>query len=135
MQKQIEGTIKEGLVSIIMPAYNCGQFISKTIDSVISQNYSAWEMIVVDDCSSDNTEAVVKEYIKSDSRIKYFRGDQNKGAAYCRNKAIRIAQGEFIAFLDSDDLWSSDKLEKQIKFMIENDYNFTSTSYSKIDEE
>jgi teichuronic acid biosynthesis glycosyltransferase TuaG len=125
----------EDLVSIIIPAYNCEKFIGLTLDSVIFQTYNNWEAIIVDDCSTDNTARVIKEYISKDSRIKYFRLEKNSGAAMSRNKAIDIATGRYIAFLDSDDIWVPEKLEKQINFMESNKYNFTCTGYSKIDEQ
>ena len=121
------------LISIITPTYNCGKFIDRTIDSVISQTYSNWEMIIVDDCSTDNTEEVVKKY-KKDKRIKYYKLKNNSGAAVARTEAMKKAKGNYMAFLDSDDLWYKDKLEKQLNFMIENNYDFTCTSYEQIDE-
>jgi len=124
----------EDLVSIIMPAYNCGDFIEITLNSVIAQSYKNWEVIVVDDCSTDNTSFVVKEYAKKDERIKYNKLDKNSGAAVARNTAVDLANGKYIAFLDSDDVWVPEKLQKQIRFMKENGYNFTCTSYTKIDE-
>lgn len=126
---------KEELVSIIMPAYNCGDFIGITLDSVINQSYKNWEVIVVDDCSTDNTADVVQEYIKKDNRIKYHKLEKNSGAAVARNKAVDLAAGKYMAFLDSDDVWFPEKLTKQIGFMEENDYGFTCTSYTKIDEQ
>lgn len=126
---------KEELVSIIMPAYNCGDFIGETLDSVINQSYKNWEVIIVDDCSTDNTAEVVKEYIKKDNRIKYHKLEKNSGAAVARNKAIDLATGKYLAFLDSDDVWFPEKLAKQIGFMEENDYGFSCTSYTKIDEQ
>ncbi|MBM7606285.1 glycosyltransferase involved in cell wall biosynthesis [Metabacillus crassostreae] len=134
MKLNRDKNIDEDLVSVIMPAYNCGEFIGFSLDSVIDQTYRNWEVIVVDDCSKDNTEEIIKEYILKDSRIKYYRLPTNSGAALARNKAIEHARGKYIAFLDSDDVWRNDKLTKQITFMKLNDYNFTCTSYSKIDE-
>ena len=125
----------EELVSIIMPAFNCGDFIGTTLDSVINQSYKNWEVIVVDDCSTDNTADVVQEYIKKDNRIKYHKLEKNSGAAVARNKAVDLAAGKYMAFLDSDDVWFPEKLTKQIGFMEENDYGFTCTSYTKIDEQ
>jgi len=122
------------LVSIIMPAYNCEKFISETIDSVLKQSYQNWELIIVDDCSTDSTADIVKEYADKDSRVKYFENDKNSGAAISRNNALKHATGRFMAFLDSDDLWRANKLEKQIEFMIENNYGFSCTEYDKIDE-
>lgn len=117
-----------------MPAYNCADFVGIALDSVIAQTYGEWEVIVVDDCSTDNTAEVVKEYITKDSRIKYYRLENNSGAAIARNKAIDLAQGRYMAFLDSDDVWFPEKLTKQINFMKQNGYHFTCTSYTKIDE-
>lgn len=121
------------LVSIITPSYNTAKFIGKTIDSVQSQTYPNWEMIIVDDCSTDNTDDVVAAYM-SDKRIKYIKNEKNFGAAVSRNKALREAKGKWIAFLDSDDLWMPEKLEKQIRFMEKNGYHFSYTNYEEIDE-
>lgn len=121
------------LVSIIMPSWNTGNFIAESIQSVINQTYKNWELIIVDDCSTDNTDEVVSFY--KDQRIKYLKNEKNSGAAITRNKALREAQGEWIAFLDSDDLWAPEKLEHQINFMKNNGYNLSFTEYEKIDEE
>ena len=111
--------MKEDLVSIIMPSYNTGKFIKETINSVLNQTYNNWELIIVDDCSTDDTEEIVNAI--KDNRIKFLKNSTNSGAAISRNKAIKEAKGKWIAFLDSDDLWKSEKLTKQIKFMKEND--------------
>lgn len=126
--------MKEKLISVIMPTYNCAKFIGETIETVIAQTYKNWELIIVDDCSKDNTNEIVDKYILKDNRIKYHRLDTNQGAAMARTKAMELANGNYMAFLDSDDLWKNDKLEKQIKFMEENNYNFTCTAYEQIDE-
>ena len=102
----------DGLVSIIMPSWNTAKFIAETIQSVIDQTYQNWELLIVDDCSTDNTDEIVASF--KDDRIKYFHNEKNSGAALTRNRAMREAQGEWIAFLDSDDLWMPKKLEKQI---------------------
>ena len=120
-----------GLVSIIMPSYNTASFIEETIQSVLNQTYTNWELIIVDDCSTDNTNEVV-DTIK-DCRIHYLKNEKNSGAAISRNKALREAKGQWIAYLDSDDLWMPEKLEKQIKFMEENGYVFSYTNYEEID--
>lgn len=125
--------MEDKLVSIIMPTYNCAKFIGKTIESVIAQTYENWELIIVDDCSKDNTEEVVSKY--KDNRIKYHRLKNNSGAAVARTEAMKKARGSYMAFLDSDDLWKKDKLEKQLEFMNKNNYNFTCTEYEQIDEE
>ena len=119
------------LVSIIMPSYNTAQYISETIQSVINQSYQNWELIIVDDCSTDDTDIVV-EKIK-DPRIKYTKNERNLGAAISRNRALRIANGRWIAFLDSDDLWKPEKLEKQIFFMEKKKCYFSYTDYEEID--
>lgn len=124
--------VVDGLVSIIMPSWNTEQFIAETIQSVIDQTYTKWELIIVDDCSTDNTDLVVESF--KDDRIKYFHNDKNSGAALTRNKAMREAKGEWIAFLDSDDLWMPEKLEHQIEFMKKNGYGISYTEYEKIDE-
>ena len=123
-----------GLVSIIMPSYNTASFIGESIQSVLAQSYKDWELIIVDDCSPDNTDEVVKPYL-SDERIKYIKNDRNSGAAVSRNRALREAKGKWIAFLDSDDLWMPDKLKKQISFMEKNGYHFSYTNYAEIDTE
>lgn len=124
----------EGLVSIVTPTYNCAKYIEETIKSAQEQTYSKWEMIIVDDCSTDNTKEIVSKYILEDSRIKYFCLEKNSGAAVARTKAIELANGQFIAFLDSDDLWTKDKLEKQMNFMKKNDIAFSCTTYEQVDE-
>lgn len=120
-----------GLVSIIMPSYNTAPYIKQTVQSVLAQTYTNWELIIVDDCSTDNTDEIV-DAIK-DSRIRYFKNEKNSGAAISRNKALREAKGQWIAYLDSDDLWMPKKLEKQIKFMEENGCAFSYTNYEEID--
>ena len=122
------------LVSIIMPSYNTGRFISDTINSVLSQTYTNWELIIVDDCSTDNTDEIVNPFL-TDTRIKYLKNEKNSGAAVSRNRALREATGKWIAFLDSDDLWLPEKLEKQIEFMEKNGYSFSYTNYTEIDED
>lgn len=122
----------DGLVSIIMPSWNTGRFIGESIQSVLNQTYRNWELIIVDDCSTDHTDEVVASF--QDERIRYFHNEHNSGAALTRNYALREARGEWIAFLDSDDLWEPEKLEHQIKFMVDNGYSLSYTEYEKIDE-
>lgn len=117
----------EVLVSIITPVYNSEKFIGCTIKSVLEQTHKNWEMIIADDCSSDNTEAIVSQF--KDSRIKYLRLDKNSGAAVARNMALERANGRFIAFLDADDMWRQQKLEKQLRFMINAGLGFSFTGY------
>lgn len=121
------------LVSIIMPSYNTARFISEAIESVLAQTCSNWELLIVDDCSTDDTDAVVCPYL-ADERIRYIKNDSNSGAAVSRNRALREAKGKWVAFLDSDDLWLPEKLEKQISFMEKNDYSFSYTNYIEINE-
>lgn len=124
----------DDLVSIVTPLYNSEKFIEETIKSVLKQSYINWEMLIVDDCSTDLGPSIVKKYFEKDSRIKYIRMEKNSGAALCRNKAIELAKGEFIAFLDSDDLWLEKKLEKQVKFMKNNNYAISFHEYEEISE-
>lgn len=127
--------MREGLVSVITPTYNCGQFIGETIESIQKQTYQNWEMIIVDDCSTDNTKEIVEEYIRKDDRIQYHCLETNSGAAVARTRAMQIADGEYMAFADSDDLWTEDKLEKQLEFMKKGSYAFSCTAYEQIDED
>lgn len=120
------------LISIITPTYNSSRFIEETIKSVLKQSYSNWEMIIVDDNSTDDTFEIVSKYLSN--KIKYFKLGANSGAAITRNYAIKIASGNYLAFLDSDDLWDEFKLEKQLDFMIKNNYHFTSTRFQRINE-
>lgn len=122
------------LVSIIMPSFGTAPFIAESIESVQAQSYKNWELIIVDDCSPDNTDDVVRPYL-SDERIKYLKNEKNSGAAVSRNRALREAKGKWIAFLDSDDLWMPEKLENQIRFMEKNGYCFSYTNYAEIDTE
>lgn len=123
-----------GLVSIITPTYNCGRFIAESIESVIAQSYGNWELVIVDDCSTDNTKEVVKKYSQNDHRIKYHRLSDNLGAAVARNTALSIAKGRWIAFLDSDDLWMPNKLERQLEFMVIHGYSFSYHKYKEMNE-
>ena len=122
------------LVTIITPSYNSSIFILKTLKSVTSQSFDNWEMIIVDDCSSDNSVEVIQSFADQDPRIKLIQLAENSGAAVARNTAIEAAKGHYIAFLDSDDAWLPNKLEKQIAFMQENNYPFTYAAYDKVNE-
>ncbi len=115
------------LISIVMPSYNTGKYIAESIKSVLAQTYKDWELLIVDDCSVDNTDAIVAEF--HDTRIRYFKNEKNSGAAVSRNRALREAKGKWIAFLDSDDLWHPNKLETQLSFMKKRGYAFTFTDY------
>ena len=107
----------EKLVSIIMPAYNCVDYIAESIRSVQNQSYRNWELIVADDNSTDGTVDTVRSMAADDNRIHLLETDINLGPAAARNRAINAAQGDYIAFLDSDDIWYPDKLSRQISFM------------------
>lgn len=124
----------KGLVSIVMPSYNTAKYIGESIESVLLQTYPYWELIIVDDCSTDDTDDVVNPYL-ADARIRYLKNRKNSGAAVSRNYALREAKGKWIAFLDSDDLWHPEKLEKQIEFMVNGNYHFSYTNYEEIDEQ
>lgn len=122
------------LVSIITPTYNASKFIEETINSVIHQSYECWELIIIDDCSTDNTVQTIKNFIKKDKRIHLIQNEKNLGPALTRNKGIKFASGAYVAFLDSDDLWKRMKLERQIQFMQKNGFTFTYSFYEQIDE-
>ena len=128
MKVEIESNEYEELVSIIMPSYNTGKYISESIQSVLNQTYQNWELIIVDDCSTDDTDKVIKTFL-SDNRIRFLKNEINSGAAVSRNYALREAKGKWIAFLDSDDIWVPQKLERQLEFMKKNGYSFTYTDY------
>ncbi|MCC9072396.1 glycosyltransferase family 2 protein [Flavobacterium sp. F-65] len=123
------------LVSIIIPTYNCEKFIGKTLQSVLNQSYSNWEIILVDDASIDNTVAIIKEFTQDDNRIKLTRLENNSGNGFARNIALQNASGRYIAFLDADDLWAPLKLEKQISFLQSHKLPFTFSFYDCIDEQ
>ena len=121
--------MNEPLVSIITPVYNAERFLSDTIKSVQNQTYKNWEILLIDDCSKDNSAQIIKEFQKYDNRIKYIKLKMNSGASVSRNEGIRNAKGRFIAFVDSDDIWKPEKLEIQIKYMLKENLGFTFTSY------
>ncbi|WP_299159623.1 glycosyltransferase family 2 protein [uncultured Eudoraea sp.] len=123
------------LVSIITPVHNSEKFLSQCMDSVLAQTYSNWEHILIDDCSFDGSEALIRKFQEKDPRIKYHRLQKNSGAGMARNKGIEFAKGKYIAFLDSDDVWYPEKLEKQLHFMELNNYHFTFTSYDTVNED
>lgn len=120
------------LVSIIMPTYNSASTVSDSINSILSQSYTNWELLITDDCSTDDTLRVISEFATIDSRIQIFQNEINSGAGISRNNSIKESKGRFIAFLDSDDMWTPTKLELQINFMINNNYALTYSHYKKI---
>ena len=122
-------------VSIITPSYNSADFIGETIEAIQAQTYTDWELLITDDCSSDNTREVVQSYADKDERVKLFVLEKNSGAGAARNNSLAHARGRYIAFCDSDDRWTTDKLEKQIAFMQKHDHAFTYTGYHLCDEQ
>lgn len=116
-----------GKVSVIMPSYNSSGYIKDSINSVLNQTYGNFELIIVDDCSKDDSVEIIKSF--GDKRIKLYVNEKNSGAALSRNRALRKADGKWIAFLDSDDIWHKEKLEKQLEFTVRNGYDFTYTDY------
>jgi glycosyltransferase involved in cell wall biosynthesis len=127
--------MKEELVTVITANYNAADFIVQTIESVLAQEYENWEMIIIDDLSSDGSIEIIQDYIKKDSRIRLIQLDKNGGPAVARNTGIKEGKGRYIAFLDSDDIWTKDKLNKQITFMQVNNIPFSYASYDLIDED
>ena len=123
------------LVSIITPVYNAEKYLRNTIESVINQNYSNWELIIVDDCSKDSSRLIIEQYMESEKRIRLIALDENRGVTFARNTAIKAANGKYIAFLDSDDLWHPNKLSIQLSFMQKNNYVFSFSSYEWMNED
>lgn len=122
------------LISIVTPIYNSEKFLSETIDSVINQKYLNWELFLVDDCSTDSSLNIAKEYEEKDKRISVITLSENSGAAVARNKGINASRGKYLAFLDSDDRWVPSKLMEQVAFMIKYDVAFSFTSYHIVNE-
>lgn len=123
------------LVSVIMPSYNAERYIAESIISVLNQTYNNWELLITDDCSSDNTVTIAQSFAQQDPRIKLVVADHHSGIANTRNQSLLRMQGRFVAFLDNDDLWVPEKLEKQVRFMTENDYAFCYSAYELIKED
>ena len=122
---------EQELISIVMPAYNCEKYIEDSIKSVINQTYKHWELIVLDDGSEDNTINIINGLAAQDERIKFYQNDKNQGVSATRNRGIALAQGEWIAFLDSDDMWQKEKLQKQmsLKEKVKAEFVFTGSAY------
>ncbi|EOG1815092.1 TPA: glycosyltransferase [Enterobacter hormaechei subsp. steigerwaltii] len=128
-------TTSGDLISVIMPSYNSADTISASIESILSQSYQNWELLITDDGSTDGTLEILSAYAEKDSRIKFFSNSKNSGAAVSRNNSIKHSKGAFLAFLDSDDIWLKNKLQKQLSFMnVTQNNDFSFTSYSLIDE-
>lgn len=128
--------MEETLVSIITPMYKGEAFVGETVDSVLRQTYTNWEMIIVDDCSPDGGAGIcrAKIHAKGDPRVKIIESQTNCGSSGARNKALKLARGRYIAFLDSDDIWHPDFLEKQLAFMGSENAPLVFSSYRRIDE-
>ena len=120
---------KEPLVSIVMPLYNCENYVAEAVESVISQSYRNWELIIVDDASTDNSYLIVKKLVGNNPKVKIYHKEQNIGVAKARNYALQLSEGKYIAFLDSDDIWLPNKLEIQIGFMEVENIFLSYTSY------
>ena len=121
-------------VSIVTPAWNSEKYIEATIKSVQAQTYTNWEMIIVDDCSTDKTVEIAQSYAQKDPRIRVILQEKNQGAGAARTKSMKAGTGRFVAYLDADDIWKPQKLEKQVSFMLKNKYAFSCTSYEVIDD-
>ncbi|WP_351009508.1 glycosyltransferase family 2 protein [Shewanella sp. S1-58-MNA-CIBAN-0166] len=119
------------LVSIIMPSYNSARTIAESIDTILSQTYKNWELLITDDKSTDGSVDIIVQFAAKDRRIKFFQNDVNLGAGGSRNRSIKEARGRYIAFLDSDDLWYSNKLDIQINFMLANNVSLSYSWYQK----
>lgn len=122
------------LVSVIVPCYNMEKYLTDTIASVRSQTFGDWELLVVDDASTDGTMRILHDFSQQDPRIKVAVKDEHSGIAHTRNRCLQRAKGRYLAFLDADDLWHPEKLEKQLRFMQERQAAFSYTSYDLIDE-
>jgi len=130
----MKSNLNDSLISIITPAYNSEKYIKDCIESVINQTYTNWEMIIVNDCSNDQTLSIIHDYVKIDSRIKVITNIKNQGVANSRNTAVLNSKGRYISFLDADDIWYPKKLKTQINFMKRNDIAFSFASYELIDQ-
>ena len=125
---------KNERVSVIIPVYNAENFIKTTIESVRRQTFEDWELFLVDDCSKDRTKEIIEEYVSLDKRIHYIPMEENKGAWAARNKGLEVSGGRYVAFLDSDDVWKEEKLEKELAYMTQKGAGFVFTSYEFADE-
>ena len=124
-----------GLVSIVTPSYNCSAYIRATVEAIQAQTYDNWELLITDDCSTDDSCDIIESYSKEDSRIKLLRSEKNGGAGAARNNSIREAKGRYIAFCDSDDVWMPTKLEKQLALMEEKHAGLVYGAYYECNEE
>lgn len=134
MAPKIDLLMRDPLISVIMPAYNASEFIAESIRSVQQQTYGNWELLVIDDASTDTTPEIAEEIIAQDPRIKLHRLPANQGAGFARNIGIKASQGDYISFLDADDLWMPEKLKTQLDFMMRHNATVCYSSYELIDE-
>ncbi|MCF2638636.1 glycosyltransferase family 2 protein [Fusobacterium varium] len=126
---------QEDLVSVIIPVYNSEKFIKETLNSVLNQTYKNIEIVLIDDCSKDNSENIIKQYQNNNKNIIYFKQAKNLGAGHARNKALELAKGRYVAFLDSDDIWFLEKIDKQLALMRKTNTSFCYTAIEMIDED
>lgn len=123
------------IISVIIPCFNCEKFVQETLDSIKNQSYKDFEIIAIDDCSNDNTISVLEEYKKNENRLRIYKNINNLGVAQTRNKAVELAKGKYIAFLDADDVWLPNKLEQQVELLINNqEVDLVYTGYTLYDE-
>lgn len=127
--------MEKALISVVMPVYNSEKYVSNAIESVLKQTYQHWELIIIDDGSLDQSVEIVEQFAKRDDRIKLLVNTENCGIAKTRNRGIEEAEGQYIAFLDSDDAWYPEKLKTQVSIMLEKNLDFSCTSYSIVNEE
>ncbi|NMP14779.1 glycosyltransferase [Thalassotalea sp. Y01] len=122
------------VVSIIMATYNSSAYVEQTINSIVAQSFSDWELLITDDCSKDNTLKILERIQASDPRVQFNQNERNRGAAVSRNRSLNRAQGRYIAFLDSDDLWLPTKLEQHLQYMQQHQAALSFTSYDIVDQ-
>lgn len=132
MERKSRDFVK-GLVSVITPVYNCEKYIKRTLESVFSQTYKEIEIVLVDDQSKDRSAAIIKKYQETHQEIVYFLQPENMGAGHARNKALELARGQYVAFLDADDIWKPEKIEKQVQLLHEKKGSFCFTAIEMID--
>lgn len=131
----MEQVFNNDVVSVIIPVYNAEKYLETTLLSVVNQSYNNWELVLVDDCSTDSSPEIISKYCAQSKNINYHRLEHNQGAAVARNTALNIAKGRYIAFLDSDDIWEPQKLEYQMSYMLETNAFASCTASDTINDE